>query len=153
MDPFLLISWQFKVLGRRWYLNTFYHATSFNFTTREQTAVVCLDLYPATDYSVNVTLLGSPERPSVQTTVTTAPAGRWGVFLFGVLRQQVKCVLNYTTWGSIKNASFGGKRPGSRSNKLPVLSGVQGLWIFPPPQGCRLREDTDQELNDLLRNL
>ncbi|KAB0348247.1 hypothetical protein FD754_013104, partial [Muntiacus muntjak] len=70
--------YQFKVLGRRQYLNNFYHATSFNFTTREQTAVVCLDLYPATDYTVNVTLLGSPERPSVQTAVTTAPAGRWG---------------------------------------------------------------------------
>ncbi|TKC45171.1 hypothetical protein EI555_020284, partial [Monodon monoceros] len=66
--------YQFKVLGQRWYLNNFYHATSFNFTTREQTAVVCLDLYPATEYTVNVTLLGSPEQHSVQITMTTAPA-------------------------------------------------------------------------------
>ncbi|XP_057579461.1 sushi domain-containing protein 1 [Hippopotamus amphibius kiboko] len=66
--------YHFKVLGQRRYLNNFYHATSFNFTTREQTAVVCLDLYPATDYTVNVTLLGSPEQPSVQITVTTARA-------------------------------------------------------------------------------
>lgn len=75
MHHFLLISRQFKVLGQRWYLNNFYHATSFNFTTREQTAVVCLDLYPATEYTVNVTLLGSPEQHSVQITMTTAPAG------------------------------------------------------------------------------
>ncbi|XP_066896214.1 sushi domain-containing protein 1 isoform X3 [Kogia breviceps] len=66
--------YQFKVLGQRRYLNNFYHATSFNFTTREQTAVVCLDLYPATEYTVNVTLLGSPEQHSVQITITTAPA-------------------------------------------------------------------------------
>ncbi|KAJ8792645.1 hypothetical protein J1605_019864 [Eschrichtius robustus] len=66
--------YQFKVLGQRRYLHNFYHATSFNFTTREQTAVVCLDLYPATEYTVNVTLLGSPEQHSVQITITTAPA-------------------------------------------------------------------------------
>nr|XP_045362725.1 sushi domain-containing protein 1 isoform X13 [Camelus bactrianus] len=63
--------YQFQVLGRKWYLSHFYHATSLNFTTREQAAVVCLDLYPATNYTVNVTLLGSPEQHSVQTTVTT----------------------------------------------------------------------------------
>uniref|UniRef100_A0A8D1FDX4 Sushi domain containing 1 n=1 Tax=Sus scrofa TaxID=9823 RepID=A0A8D1FDX4_PIG len=68
--------YQFKVLGQRQYLNNFYHSTSFNFTTREQAAVLCLDLYPATDYTVNVTLLGSPERHSVQITTTTTPAGR-----------------------------------------------------------------------------
>ncbi|XP_027964552.1 sushi domain-containing protein 1 isoform X2 [Eumetopias jubatus] len=66
--------YQFKVLGQRWYLNNFYHATSFNFTTREQAPVVCLDLYPATDYTVNVTLLGSSEQHSVQIMMTTAPA-------------------------------------------------------------------------------
>ncbi|XP_019491338.1 PREDICTED: sushi domain-containing protein 1 [Hipposideros armiger] len=66
--------YQVKVLGRRWYLNDFYHATSFNFTTWEQTSVVCLDLYPATDYTVNITLLGSPEHLSVQITITTALA-------------------------------------------------------------------------------
>ncbi|XP_058550518.1 sushi domain-containing protein 1 isoform X15 [Neofelis nebulosa] len=67
-------TYQFKVLGQRWYLNNFYHATSFNFTTREQAPVVCLDLYPAADYTVNITLLGSSEQHSVQITMTTAPA-------------------------------------------------------------------------------
>ncbi|XP_039726649.1 sushi domain-containing protein 1 isoform X5 [Pteropus medius] len=66
--------YQFKVLGRRWYLNDFYHATSFNLTTREQTSVVCLDLYPATEYTVNITRLRSPEQRSVQIRITTAPA-------------------------------------------------------------------------------
>ncbi|XP_070375074.1 sushi domain-containing protein 1 isoform X1 [Equus asinus] len=65
--------YQFKVLGLRRYLNNFYHATSFNFTTREQASVVCLDLYPATDYTVNITLLGSLEQHSVQMTITTTP--------------------------------------------------------------------------------
>ncbi|XP_040337893.1 sushi domain-containing protein 1 [Herpailurus yagouaroundi] len=67
-------TYQFKVLGQRWYLNNFYHATSFNFTTKEQAPVVCLDLYPAADYTVNITLLGSSEQHSVQITMTTAPA-------------------------------------------------------------------------------
>lgn len=92
--------YQFKVLGRRWYLNTFYHATSFNFTTREQTAVVCLDLYPATDYSVNVTLLGSPERPSVQTTVTTAPAVKQTISNISVFNET--CL----RWRSMKTADI-----------------------------------------------
>ncbi|XP_026890629.1 sushi domain-containing protein 1 isoform X4 [Acinonyx jubatus] len=67
-------TYQFKVLGQRWYLNNFYHATSFNFTTKEQAPVVCLDLYPAADYTVNITLLGSSGQHSVQITMTTAPA-------------------------------------------------------------------------------
>ncbi|KAL2781911.1 sushi domain-containing protein 1 isoform 2 precursor [Daubentonia madagascariensis] len=66
--------YQFKVLGQRWYLDNFYHATSFNFTTREQAPVVCLDLYPTTDYTVNITLLGSAEEHTVQIVITTAPA-------------------------------------------------------------------------------
>ncbi|XP_036771549.2 sushi domain-containing protein 1 isoform X2 [Manis pentadactyla] len=66
--------YQFKVLGQRWYLSHFYHSTSFNFTTREQAPVVCLDLYPATDYTVNITLLGSPRQHSAQIMMTTAPA-------------------------------------------------------------------------------
>ncbi|XP_037652963.1 sushi domain-containing protein 1 isoform X2 [Choloepus didactylus] len=66
--------YQFQVLGQRWYLDNFYHATSFNFTTRERAPVVCLHLYPATDYTVNVTLLVSPGQHSEQITVTTAPA-------------------------------------------------------------------------------
>lgn len=66
--------YQFKILGRRWYLRDVCHATSFNFTTGERASVVCLDLYPATDYTVNVTLLGSPKQHSVQILITTAPA-------------------------------------------------------------------------------
>ncbi|XP_036883231.2 sushi domain-containing protein 1 isoform X3 [Manis javanica] len=66
--------YQFKVLGQRWYLSNFYHSTSFNFTTREQAPVVCLDLYPATDYTVTITLLGSPRQHSAQIMMTTAPA-------------------------------------------------------------------------------
>lgn len=77
MQYVLLISRQFIILGRRWYLSDFYHAASFNFTTGERASVVCLDLYPATDYTVNITLLGSPEQHSVQVMITTAPAGRF----------------------------------------------------------------------------
>ncbi|XP_063506356.1 sushi domain-containing protein 1 isoform X7 [Pongo pygmaeus] len=66
--------YQFTVLGQRWYLANFSHATSFNFTTREQVPVVCLDLYPMTDYTVNVTLLRSPKLHSVQITIATPPA-------------------------------------------------------------------------------
>ncbi|KAM9700348.1 sushi domain-containing protein 1 isoform 6-T7 [Dama dama] len=92
--------YQFKVLGRRRYLNNFYHATSFNFTTREQTAVVCLDLYPATDYTVNVTLLGSPEWPSVQTTVTTAPAVKQTISNISIFNET--CL----RWRSMKTADI-----------------------------------------------
>ncbi|XP_065803242.1 sushi domain-containing protein 1 isoform X3 [Muntiacus reevesi] len=92
--------YQFKVLGRRQYLNNFYHATSFNFTTREQTAVVCLDLYPATDYTVNVTLLGSPERPSVQTAVTTAPAAKQTISNISIFNET--CL----RWRSMKTADI-----------------------------------------------
>lgn len=41
---------------------------------------MCLDLYPATDYTVNVTLLGYSEPHSVQITMTTALAGRCACF-------------------------------------------------------------------------
>nr|KAF6487750.1 sushi domain containing 1 [Rousettus aegyptiacus] len=68
--------YQFKVLGRRWYLNDFYHATSFNLTTWERASIVCLDLYPATEYTVNITQLGSPEPRSEQIRITTAPAAK-----------------------------------------------------------------------------
>ncbi|XP_077904081.1 sushi domain-containing protein 1 isoform X1 [Ictidomys tridecemlineatus] len=65
--------YQFKVLGQRWYLDNFYHGTSFNLTTKERVLEVCLDLYPATQYTVNITLLSSPEQHSVQIMITTAP--------------------------------------------------------------------------------
>ncbi|XP_035110593.1 sushi domain-containing protein 1 isoform X6 [Callithrix jacchus] len=66
--------YQFTVLGQRWYLDNFSHATSFNFTTRERVPVVCLNLYPTTDYTVNVSLLRSPKPHSVQITIATPPA-------------------------------------------------------------------------------
>ncbi|XP_074251275.1 sushi domain-containing protein 1 isoform X3 [Saimiri boliviensis] len=65
--------YQFTVLGQRWYLDNFSHATSFNFTTRERVPVVCLNLYPTTDYTVNVSLLRSPKPHSVQITIATPP--------------------------------------------------------------------------------
>ncbi|XP_045152474.1 sushi domain-containing protein 1 [Echinops telfairi] len=68
--------YQFKVLGQRWYLNNAYHATSFNFTTREEMSAVCLDLSPAMDYTVNITLLTSPWRHSVQIRTSTPPGGK-----------------------------------------------------------------------------
>uniref|UniRef100_A0A8C5LD88 Sushi domain containing 1 n=1 Tax=Jaculus jaculus TaxID=51337 RepID=A0A8C5LD88_JACJA len=68
--------YQFKVLGQRWYLDKFYHATSFNLTSRKETLEVCLDLYPATNYTVNITLLRPPEQHSKQILITTAPTVR-----------------------------------------------------------------------------
>ncbi|XP_072454166.1 sushi domain-containing protein 1 [Notamacropus eugenii] len=47
--------YQFQVLGQRWYQSNFYHEVSFNFTTRERFPEVCLDLYPRTYYTVNIT--------------------------------------------------------------------------------------------------
>ncbi|KAM8803360.1 sushi domain-containing protein 1 isoform 2-T2 [Rhynchonycteris naso] len=67
-------TYQFKILGQRWYQMDFYHATSFNLTMAERASVVCLDLHPATHYTVNVTLLGCREQRSVQIMITTAPA-------------------------------------------------------------------------------
>lgn len=92
--------YQFKVLGQRQYLNNFYHSTSFNFTTRERAAVLCLDLYPATDYTVNVTLLGSPERHSVQITTTTAPAVKQTISNISVFNET--CL----RWRSMKTADI-----------------------------------------------
>ncbi|XP_048195121.1 sushi domain-containing protein 1 isoform X4 [Perognathus longimembris pacificus] len=65
--------YQFQVRGQRWYLDSFYHATSFNLTTRDRAPEVCLALYPAADYTVNITGLGPPGLHSVQITMTTAP--------------------------------------------------------------------------------
>ncbi|XP_010586043.1 sushi domain-containing protein 1 isoform X2 [Loxodonta africana] len=93
-------TYQFKVLGQRWYLNNFYHATSFNFTTREQVPVVCLDLYPATDYSVNITLLASPKERSVQITIKTAPAVKQTIVNISVFNET--CL----KWRNIKTADI-----------------------------------------------
>ncbi|XP_076791003.1 sushi domain-containing protein 1 isoform X2 [Arvicanthis niloticus] len=64
--------YQVEVLGQRWYLDSFYHAVFFNFTTRDRAPEVCLDLYPATDYSINITLLRPTELRSAQITITTS---------------------------------------------------------------------------------
>ncbi|XP_075823231.1 sushi domain-containing protein 1 isoform X4 [Microtus pennsylvanicus] len=64
--------YQVEVLGQRWYLESFYHATFFNFTTRDQAPEVCLELYPATDYTINITLLRPTEPHSAQISLTTA---------------------------------------------------------------------------------
>ncbi|XP_077824464.1 sushi domain-containing protein 1 isoform X8 [Macaca mulatta] len=92
--------YQFTVLGQRWYLDNFCHATSFNFTTWERAPVVCLDLYPATDYTVNVTLLGSPKGHSVQITIATPPA----------VKQTISNISGFNEtclrWRSIKTADM-----------------------------------------------
>ncbi|KAM9102167.1 sushi domain-containing protein 1 isoform 2-T2 [Sarcophilus harrisii] len=53
--------YQFQVLGQRQYQNNFYHETSFNFTTRERFPEVCLDLYPRTYYTINITTMAFPK--------------------------------------------------------------------------------------------
>ncbi|KAM6170028.1 sushi domain-containing protein 1 [Rhynchocyon petersi] len=93
-------TYQFKMLGRRWYLNHFHHAVSFNFTTRQQAPVVCLDLYPATDYTVNITLLTSPEQHSVQIRTTTPPAVKQTIGNISVFNET--CV----RWRSVKKADI-----------------------------------------------
>eukprot|EP00073_Rattus_norvegicus_P036373 XP_008761966.1 PREDICTED: sushi domain-containing protein 1 isoform X3 [Rattus norvegicus] len=64
--------YQVEALGQRWYLENFYHAVSYNFTTRDQAPKLCLDLLPATDYMINITLLRPTELRSAQVTVTTS---------------------------------------------------------------------------------
>ncbi|XP_008583690.1 PREDICTED: sushi domain-containing protein 1 isoform X1 [Galeopterus variegatus] len=92
--------YQFKVLGQRWYLDNFYHVISFNLTTRERTPVVCLDLYPMTDYTVNVTQLGSPGQHSVEVTITTAPAVKQTISNISLFNET--CL----RWRSVKTADI-----------------------------------------------
>lgn len=75
---------------------------------------MCLDLYPATDYTVNITLLGSPEQHSVQIMITTAPAGRFACLSVLYLRTTGEICKLYDV-GTIKNASLGVKRFGFQS--------------------------------------
>ncbi|XP_043831555.1 sushi domain-containing protein 1 [Dromiciops gliroides] len=53
--------YQFHVLGQRSYQSNFYHEASFNFTTRERFPELCLDLYPRTYYTVNITTVAFPK--------------------------------------------------------------------------------------------
>ncbi|XP_012929335.1 sushi domain-containing protein 1 isoform X1 [Heterocephalus glaber] len=92
--------YQFKVLGQRWYLDNFYHETSFNFTTSEPAPEVCLDLYPATDYTVNITWLGPSEQHSVQITIMTAPTVKQTIRNISVFNET--CL----RWRSMKTAGI-----------------------------------------------
>ncbi|XP_075415141.1 sushi domain-containing protein 1 [Tenrec ecaudatus] len=92
--------YQFKVLGQRWYLNNAYHATSFNFTMREEMSTVCLHLYPATDYTVNITLLTSPRQHSEQIKTTTPPGVKQTIVNISVFNET--CL----RWTSGKDAAM-----------------------------------------------
>ncbi|XP_006900917.1 PREDICTED: sushi domain-containing protein 1 [Elephantulus edwardii] len=92
--------YQFQVLGRKWYLNNFYHLLSFNFTARERAPVVCLDLYPATDYRVNITLLASPTQHSVQIRMTTLPTVKQTIINISIFNET--CL----RWKSMKIADI-----------------------------------------------
>ncbi|XP_076420402.1 sushi domain-containing protein 1 isoform X3 [Peromyscus maniculatus bairdii] len=91
--------YQVKVLGQRWYLENFYHATLFNFTTRDRAPEVCLDLYPATDYTVNITLLRTTELRSAQITITTALTAKQTITNISIYNET--CL----RWTSLKSAS------------------------------------------------
>ncbi|XP_069486723.1 sushi domain-containing protein 1 [Ambystoma mexicanum] len=47
--------YHFHVLGSRWYQKDFSHHMMFNITTDAEIPVVCLDLRPGTNYTVNIT--------------------------------------------------------------------------------------------------
>ncbi|XP_073907358.1 sushi domain-containing protein 1 isoform X2 [Castor canadensis] len=93
-------TYQFQVLGQRWYLDNFHHAIAFNLTTTERAVEVCLDLYPATHYSVNVTLRGPPEQHSVQITMTTAPTVKQTITNISIFNET--CL----RWRSMKTADI-----------------------------------------------
>ncbi|XP_040593717.1 sushi domain-containing protein 1 isoform X4 [Mesocricetus auratus] len=91
--------YQVKVLGQRWYLENFYHTTFFNFTTRDPAPEVCLDLYPATDYTINVTLLGTTEPRSSQIAITTALTAKQTITNISIYNES--CL----RWRSLKAAN------------------------------------------------
>lgn len=143
MQRFLLISWQFKVLGQKWYLNNFYHAASFNFTTREQAPVVCLDLHPAADYTVTITLLGSSEQPSAEITMTTTP-GRCACL--SVLWLRTSEIRELHKVGEHKECSSGRQETWVLVLMTPNFPWASERLNFPPtpfragvlaPRGCR----------------
>nr|XP_014342431.1 PREDICTED: sushi domain-containing protein 1 [Latimeria chalumnae] len=59
----------FQIEGRRPYQKEFYHEAMFNFTTKEGSPELCLNLQPGTNYTVNITAL--PTGLSALITVTT----------------------------------------------------------------------------------
>ncbi|XP_044535092.1 sushi domain-containing protein 1 [Gracilinanus agilis] len=78
--------YQFQLLGRRWYQNNFYHAASFNFTTRERFPEVCLDLYPRTCYTVNITTMAFPKHLA-HIIITTPRSGKQIISNISVLNE------------------------------------------------------------------
>ncbi|KAH0517119.1 Sushi domain-containing protein 1 [Microtus ochrogaster] len=91
--------YQVEVLGQRWYLESFYHATFFNFTTRDHAPEVCLELYPATDYTINITLLRPTEPHSAQISLTTALTAKQTITNISVYNET--CL----RWRSLKTAN------------------------------------------------
>lgn len=115
--------------------------------------MVCLDLYPATDYTVTVTLLGSSEQHSAQIVVTTAPGGECACLSDLWLRAGEICELHNV--GDCKEYSSG-----SRETCVLVLMTTNfflGLRVpdsyhpSPSPQGFWLIVGRDQEWTVLFR--
>ncbi|XP_043571879.1 sushi domain-containing protein 1 isoform X4 [Chiloscyllium plagiosum] len=65
----------FQIQGQRAYQREFFSESSFNYSTADDTPVVCLDLQPGTNYTVNVTALSLQHSASIQlsTAVTDPP--------------------------------------------------------------------------------
>ncbi|GCC32609.1 hypothetical protein chiPu_0011072 [Chiloscyllium punctatum] len=65
----------FQIQGQRAYQREFFSESSFNYSTADDTPVVCLDLQPGTNYTVNVTALTMQHSASIQlsTAVTDPP--------------------------------------------------------------------------------
>uniref|UniRef100_H3ACG5 Sushi domain containing 1 n=1 Tax=Latimeria chalumnae TaxID=7897 RepID=H3ACG5_LATCH len=81
----------FQIEGRRPYQKEFYHEAMFNFTTKEGSPELCLNLQPGTNYTVNITAL--PTGLSALITVTTEIAEKKS--LSGVF---VKCPPTALNW-------------------------------------------------------
>ncbi|XP_031233395.1 sushi domain-containing protein 1 isoform X3 [Mastomys coucha] len=92
--------YQVEVLGQRWYLASVYHAELFNVTTRDRAHEVCLDLHPATDYTINITLLRPTELRSTQITLTTSAAAKQTIANISVYNDT--CL----RWSSLKTADL-----------------------------------------------
>ncbi|XP_078427353.1 sushi, von Willebrand factor type A, EGF and pentraxin domain-containing protein 1 isoform X4 [Cetorhinus maximus] len=50
-------TYSFQIQGRRIYQREFFSEMSFNYSTADDTPIVCLDLQPGTNYTVNITAL------------------------------------------------------------------------------------------------
>ncbi|XP_048384296.1 sushi domain-containing protein 1-like isoform X2 [Stegostoma tigrinum] len=65
----------FQIQGQRAYQREFFYENSFNYSTADNTPVVCLDLQAGTNYTVNITALTLQHSASIQlsTAVTDPP--------------------------------------------------------------------------------